>query len=172
MSSQRKCPSCGTVYGPEYNDTFCVCGVELEFADAEGATADTEVAAPEPAAATAPPPAGTPCLVLYGPDRRPLHYFPLVKDVTVIGRQDPVAGHFPDIDLTICLDLSSARRVSRAHALVLHSRQDDRFYLRPLAGNTGTQVEADMVPAQQDYPLTPGTRLVLGGSVRLKFEIA
>ena len=43
---------------------------------------------------------------------------------------------------------------------------------RPLAGNTGTQIEADMVPPLADYPLHPGTRLVLGGSVRFRFEIA
>ena len=57
------------------------------------------------------------------------------------------------------------------HALVLHLRQSDTFTLRPLAGNTGTQIEADLVPPQQDYPLRPGTRLVLGGTVRFKFEV-
>ena len=36
---------------------------------------------------------------------------------------------------------------------------------------TGTQVDADMVPALLDYPLAPGTRLILGGAVRFKFEI-
>jgi hypothetical protein len=29
-----------------------------------------------------------------------------------------------------------------------------------------------MVPAMADYPLTPGTRIILGGAVRFKFEIA
>jgi hypothetical protein len=171
MSSQRLCPCCGKTYGPDYTDTFCTCGIELEFADAGGAAAPTEVAAADPVTLANRPAAGTPCLVLYGTGRQPLHYFPLIQDVTVIGRQDAVAGHFPDIDLGACLDEADARRVSRAHALVLHSRQTDGFALRPLAGNTGTQVEAEMVAAQQDYPLTPGTRLVLGGAVRLKFEV-
>jgi hypothetical protein len=69
------------------------------------------------------------------------------------------------------VDPATARKVSRRHAAVLHSRADDRFHLRPLGGNTGTQVEADMVPALADYPLTPGTRFILGGAVRFKFEI-
>jgi hypothetical protein len=99
------------------------------------------------------------------------HYFPLVKDVTSIGRQDPVEGSFPDIDLTEWLDESATRRVSRQHALVLHSRANDSFALRPLAGNTGTQLEADMLPAQQDFPLLPGHHLILGGVARFKFEV-
>jgi hypothetical protein len=114
---------------------------------------------------------GTRCLVLYGPDKKPLRYFPLVKDVTMIGRQDAVRGHFPDIDLSEWLDETTARKVSRKHAILLHSRQSDAFSLRPLAGNTGTQIESDMVEALQDYPLTSGTRLVLGGAVRFKFEV-
>jgi hypothetical protein len=169
MTSLRTCPCCGKTYGPDYPDAFCVCGMELVFLDPAAAHATTAISPP----ATEPerPPPGTRCLVLYGPDRKPLHYFPLTRDVTVVGRQDPVAGHFPDIDLTAWLDEPSARKVSRSHALVLHSRLNDSFALRPLAGNTGTQVEAEMVPAQQDQPLRPGTRLVLGGAVRFKFEI-
>ena len=68
-------------------------------------------------------------------------------------------------------EAGTARKVSRRHALVLHSRADDSFSLRPLGGNTGTQIEADMVPPLNDYPLRPGTRFILGGGVRFKFEI-
>jgi hypothetical protein len=117
------------------------------------------------------PASGTRCLVLYGPDKKPLRYFPLAKDVTLIGRQDAVRGHFPDIDVSECLDETTARKVSRKHAVLLHSRADDRFILRPLAGNTGTQIEGDMVEALQDYRLESGTRLILGGTVRFKFEV-
>jgi hypothetical protein len=171
MSSVRNCPCCNKTYGPDYADTFCLCGVELEFADAGGAAAPTALMAPGPDKAVERPAPGARCLVLYGPDRQPLHYFPLSRDVTVVGRQDPVAGHFPDIDLSTWLDEGTARKVSRSHALVLHSRLNDTFALRPLPGNTGTQIEAEMVPPQQDYPLRPGTRMILGGAVRFKFEI-
>jgi hypothetical protein len=172
ISSQRRCPACGKTFEANYRDGFCTCGVELVFADPQASLAPTEVAPAWLLAQERPAP-GTRCLVLYGPDRKPLHYFPLgQKDVSVIGRQDALAGHFPDIDLGAWLDTVSARRISRAHALVLHSRANDSFALRPLPGNTGTQIEASMVAAQQDYPLRAGTRLILGGAVRFKFEIA
>ena len=108
---------------------------------------------------------------LYGPERQPLQYFPLTKDVTLIGRLDAVEGSFPDIDVRPFVDEATARKMSRRHALILRSRMADSYTLRPLPGNTGTQIEADMVPAQADYPLQPGTRMILGGAVRFKFEI-
>ena len=162
--STRACPSCGKTYTDDYRDTFCVCGVEL-LAKA------TEAEAAPPAAGPHRPPPGTRCLVLYGPERQPLQYFPLTKDVTLIGRLDAVEGSFPDIDVRPFVDEATARKMSRRHALILRSRVADSYTLRPLPGNTGTQIEADMVPAQADYALQPGTRLILGGAVRFKFEV-
>jgi hypothetical protein len=118
------------------------------------------------------PPAGTPCLVLYGPDKQPLQYFALSKDTTLIGRLDAVAGNFPDIDLDEWFDRGTIRKISRQHALILRSRANNSFMLRPLVGNTGTQLEADLILPQQDYPLKPGHRIILGGVIRLKFEVA
>jgi hypothetical protein len=120
--------------------------------------------APHPAAA------GPRYLVLYGADKKPIHSFPVVKDVTLIGRLDPLRGNFPDIDLGEWLEEASARKVSRKHAILLHTRATDGFCLRPLAGNTGTQIEQEMVEALKDHPLVPGTRLILGGVARFKFE--
>jgi hypothetical protein len=117
------------------------------------------------------PSQGKRCLVLYGADKKPIHAFPLGKDVILIGRRDPMRGNFPDIDVGEWLGASAARTVSRKHALVLHTRADDSFSLRPLAGNTGTQIEQDMVEPLKDYPLKAGIRLILGGTVRFKFEI-
>jgi hypothetical protein len=155
----RFCPSCGIVYDVEYTDAFCICGIELVGAP------------PEPSSAIAKPAAGTHCLVLYGADRQPRHYFALVKDVTLIGRLDAAAGNFPDIDLDEWLDAATTRKISRQHALVLRSRASGSYSLRPLAGNTGTQLEAEMVLPMQDYVLQPGQRLILGGVARFKFEI-
>ncbi len=118
------------------------------------------------------PPSGTPCLVLYGPDKQPLQYFALTKDATAIGRLDAVAGIFPDIDLDEWFDRATIRKISRHHAVILRTRATNTFALRPLAGNTGTQLDAQMVQPQQDYPLKPGHRIILGGVIRLKFEIA
>src|SRR5262249_56680816 len=92
--STRACPACGKTYAADYADTFCVCGGELVVsAPAEPGTAAPANAAVGPTR----PPAGTRCLVLYGADRKPVHYFPLTKDVTLIGRLDPVAGSLSDI---------------------------------------------------------------------------
>lgn len=163
--TERHCPGCGKRYGPDYHDSFCTCGVELSGGRARAA----QVA--QRAQVDRPPP-GTRCLVLYGQDRMPMRYFPLTKDVTLIGRLDAVQGSFPDIDVDAFVDAATARKVSRRHVLVLHSRADDTFRLRPLGGNTGTQIETDMVLPLVDYPLTPGTRFVLGGGVRFKLEIS
>src|SRR5262245_337263 len=145
-TAERTCPACGKRYAADYQDSFCTCGVELTVA--------VQVVPQKP-------PPGTRCLVLYGDDRQPRRWFPLTKDTTLIGRLDAVQGNFPDIDVDSCLEPALARKVSRRHALILHTRADDRWILRPLGGNTGTQVEIDMVPALADYALTPGTRIVL-----------
>jgi hypothetical protein len=183
------CPVCAKVYGPEYLDPFCECGTELVKELPQGAMFEDVPMAPilddipmapilddEPAREVkgrgVRPTPGTPCVVVYGPDKQPLQYFALAKDATLIGRLDAVAGNFPDIDLDEWFDRSITRRISRQHALILRSRATQTFALRPLAGNTGTQLETDMVQAQQDYPLRPGHRIVLGGVIRLKFEIA
>jgi hypothetical protein len=183
------CPVCAKVYGPEYLDPFCECGTELVKQLPKGAMFEDVPMAPilddipmapilddEPApdvkARGARPSPGTPCVVVYGPDKLPLQYFALTKDATLIGRLDAVAGNFPDIDLDEWFDRSITRRISRQHALILRSRATQTFALRPVAGNTGTQLETDMVQPQQDYPLRPGHRIVLGGVIRLKFEIA
>ncbi len=155
----RTCPNCGKSYPPSYADTFCACGVELTAPVPAGAT---EIERPAP---------GTPCLVLYGADRKPLRYFPLSRDVTLIGRLDPVQGNFPDVNVDACVDPASARKVSRRHALVLRSRADGSVRLRPLGGNTGTQIENDMVMPEADYLIAPGTRFILGGGVRFKYEV-
>jgi len=168
----RVCSMCGKAYGPEYADSFCLCGFELVASVSAPGPQPAPQAPPPPPVVLDKPPPGTRCLVLYGADRLPRHFFPLTKDVTSIGRQDPVEGSFPDIDLTEWLDETAARRISRQHALVLHARANDSFMIRPLSGNTGTQLEAEMLPAQQDFFLRPGHRLILGGVARFKFEIS
>ena len=105
------------------------------------------------------------------PNRQALHYFALAKDATLVGRLDAAKGNFPDIDLDEWLDAASARRISRQHALVLRSRATGSVTIRPLEGNTGTQIETEMVLPMNDYPLMPGQRLILGGVARFKFEI-
>jgi hypothetical protein len=168
----RYCPGCGIVYGSDYTDAFCICGAELSSVlpgSTEPAATGPEIPPTHPPPVR--PPTGTPSLVLYGADRRAIHFFPLTKDATLIGRLDAISGNFPDIDVDEWLDTPTARRISRQHALLLHSRATGTFALRPLPGNTGTQVETEMLLPGSDYPLKPGHRLILGGVARFKFEI-
>jgi len=195
------CPMCAAVYAPEHTDAYCVCGTELiKPAPAAGFAEDVPLAPILDEVPLAPilddgpildipeapileddaalknrgdkPSSGTPCLVLYGADRQPLKYFALEKDAILIGRLDAVAGNFPDIDLDQWFDRATTRKISRQHALILRSRATSGFVLRPLTGNTGTQLEMQMLLAMNDYPLRPGHRIILGGVIRLKFEIA
>jgi hypothetical protein len=201
----RHCPTCASVFGPEYTDAYCTCGTELVKPPPEVTPIDDEVPmapilddlpmapvfdddGPTLEMPTTPivepgehtelknraekPSPGTPCLVLYGTDKQPLRYFTLEKDAVLIGRLDAVAGNFPDIDLDEWFDRATIRKISRQHALILRTRATNTFVLRPLTGNTGTQLETQMLPAMQDYPLRPGHRIILGGVIRMKFEIA
>ena len=102
--------------------------------------------------------------------RQPVRYFPINKDVVVLGRQDAVRGDFPDLDLSSLVDESLSRKVSRRHAEVLRARDTQTFTLRPLPGNTGTQVGKELAQPGQNYPLTDGTPIILGGVIWLKFE--
>ena len=171
-SGRRICPLCSATYEAAYADEFCCCGGELivdtGIAPLPGRP-EARSASPLPPAKPARPPTGTVCLVVYS-EREPIHYCTIDKDVTIIGRGDPVRGDFPDLDLGELLDSSVALKVSRKHAMVLRSRDKQLYVLRPLAGNTGTQIEKDLATALQDYPLSNGTRIVLGGVVRIKFD--
>jgi hypothetical protein len=172
-TGRRECPDCRTTYEPDYPDGFCACGGELRPLAPNGPVPEMTSPVREEKAAPIPPIAGTACLVVYSAERKPLHYHPLDKDVTIIGRTDPVRGDFPDLDLTPFLAEVEARRISRKHAMVLRSRETQTYVLRPLAKNTGTQIETQIAPELQDHPLKDGTRIVLGGGcVRIKFEIA
>ena len=87
-----------------------------------------------------------------------------------MGRQDAVRGDFPDLDLAGLLDESAARKVSRRHAELLRARSTQSYLLRPLPGNTGTQVGKELATPGKEYPLIDGTPIVLGGAVWMKFE--
>jgi hypothetical protein len=162
----RVCPSCNKTYGADYNDSFCDCGTELI-----DAPPPPPPEPPKPTAAPQRPPAGTRCLVLYGPDKQPVRYFALDRDAMLVGRLDPASGCFPEIDVGEWVDQATARKVSRKHALILRLRNSDKFTLRALPGNTGTQVEKRLLAASEEAPLTNGTRVILGGAVRFKFEV-
>lgn len=184
---ERECPACGLTFGATHQDEFCSCGTELQ-ARASSSTTPTgpssppavslppipspPVLAPVELSGTTRPPVGTVCLVVYSDTkpRQPVRYFPLNKDVVVLGREDAVRGDFPDLDLGSLVDESLSRKVSRRHAEVLRARDTQTFSLLAFPGNTGTQVGKELAHPGQSYPLTEGTPIVLGGVIWLKFE--
>ena len=69
--NSRLCPGCGKVFGPEYADAFCTCGMELVMI--APVAADESSALPRGESRPKNPAPGTPCLVLYGADKLPIH---------------------------------------------------------------------------------------------------
>ena len=179
--SERICNACGKVYSDAFQDEFCECGSELSTLPVNGTAAAAANAAPKtppPFSPSSPTPevtqapaSGSKCLVTYSVDRKPIHHFVIDKDVTIIGRNDPVRNIFVDLDFSEFLEPDLSRKVSRRHAMVLRSRENMSMVFRPMEGNTGTQIEGTIAEPGQDYPLTDGTRIILGGAVRIKFEI-
>jgi hypothetical protein len=177
-AGKRLCPACRRHFDSDYADSFCICGTAL-VPDLE---LELEQAPPPPALLEAPDtedraevaialPAGVARLIVYSAELQPIHTLPLDRDVTRIGRDDPVRGDFVDLDVGRLFDAATARKVSRKHALILRSRETGTYLLRPLARNTGTQVGNELARDLVDYPLADGTRIVLGGVVRLKFHL-
>jgi hypothetical protein len=173
VSGPRACPACGKRYDAAYADSFCDCGTALVAdteplpdIDLEPARAPVDLPLEREEARTA---EYRPRLVVYSADRQPIHTVILDRDVTRIGRTDAVRGDFVDLDVSGLFDAETARKVSRKHCVVLRSRETQAYSLRPLAGNTGTQVGSELAAELTDYPLEDGTRIVLGGVVRIKF---
>ncbi len=93
-----------------------------------------------------------------------LKVFQVFKEITLIGRQDPVTGITPDIDLT---DEDVKRSVSRRHAKLIHS--NGTFYLAEEVGTlNGTYVNGKRIPTGILTPIKSGAQVGFG-MLRLKF---
>lgn len=97
-------------------------------------------------------------------DEETLKIYPVFKEITLIGRNDPVTGHSPDIDLT---ELDTLRSVSRRHAKLIY--KDGMFYLMEEPGTlNGTFVNNKRIQPGVHVPLRSG--MIIGfGMIRLKF---
>jgi CRP-like cAMP-binding protein len=93
-----------------------------------------------------------------------LNVFPVYKEISLIGRKDPVTGITPDVDLT---EEDVKRSVSRRHAKLIIS--NGQFYLAEEVGTlNGTFINAKRLPTGILTPLKTGS--VVGfGMLRLKF---
>jgi CRP-like cAMP-binding protein len=93
-----------------------------------------------------------------------LHVFPVFKEISLIGRRDPVTGITPDVDLT---DEDVKRSVSRRHAKLIYS--NGQFFLAEEVGTlNGTFINNKRLATGILTALKSGS--VVGfGMLRLKF---
>ncbi len=97
-------------------------------------------------------------------DEESLQVFPVYKEITLVGRGDPVTGHTPDVDLT---DEDIKRSVSRRHAKLIY--QNGNFFLAEEPGTlNGTFVNNKKIQSGVMVPLKSGV-IVGFGMIRLKF---
>lgn len=93
-----------------------------------------------------------------------LKVFPVFKDISLIGRRDPVTGIVPDVDLT---EDDVKRSVSRRHAKLIHS--NGQFYIVEEVGTlNGTFVAGKRIPTGILTPIKSGLHVGFG-TLRLKF---
>ena len=173
------CPSCG--HPNVSGSAFCEnCGAQLSQPPAPPPAAVPPPAAPPvapPVSAppvvqqpvTPPPPAPVPPVAAAGAVTGRLVIqssnvslpVPPGKQVVVIGREDPVSGIFPDIDL----DPYGAQDegVGRRHAQLVF--QGGQVCIEDLESVNGTVLNKKRVPPRQPLPLTDGDELRLGKMV-------
>jgi len=91
--------------------------------------------------------------------------FPPGKTEIVIGREDPVSGVFPDIDLTY--HGGDEGGVSRRHARIfVHGTQ---FFIEDLNSTNSTYVNQQRLTPGQPHPLNTGDEIQVG-RLKLNFD--
>jgi hypothetical protein len=114
------------------------------------------VVPPEPVVAPPPAPASVARLVLdEGGRELPL---PNDKAEIIVGREDPISGIFPEIDLTPFGGEGGG--VSRQHARI--SRSDGQWMITDLNSTNYTRVDGNKLDPSLPAPLRDGTRILFG----------
>jgi hypothetical protein len=118
-------------------------------------TSAPPVAAPAPAASGAAPMAAPHLLIEENGTELPL---PTDKHEIIIGREDPISGIFPEIDLTPYGGESGG--VSRQHARINHDA--DQWTLTDLNSTNYTRVDGTKIDPSVPVPIKDGARLQFG----------
>lgn len=93
-----------------------------------------------------------------------LKVFPIYREISLVGRRDPVTGITPDVDLT---DEDVKRSVSRRHAKLIFS--NGQFYLAEEVGTlNGTFINGKRIPTGVLTPIKAGYQVGFG-MLRFKF---
>jgi len=137
------CPVCGQPVAP--GDVFCSsCGASLKAAPA-----------PAPEAVVPAPPSGGPRLIVAATGAE----IPLpAKAEILIGREDPVSGIFPDLDLTP--HGGEEEGVSRRHARLFVEGSD--YFIEDLDSTNHTLVNKQRLTPRTRHPLKAGDEIRLG----------
>ncbi len=92
-----------------------------------------------------------------------------VRDKIVIGRGDPVANFYPDLDLTPYGGQEGG--VSRRHAAVIRDDETQALYLEDLGSTNGTRINGFLLEPRRRYRLCDGDEIELG-RVRVTLRFA
>ena len=93
-----------------------------------------------------------------------LKVFPIYREISLVGRKDPVTGITPDVDLT---EEDVKRSVSRRHAKLICS--NGQFYIAEEVGTlNGTFINGKRIPTGVLTPIKSGAQVGFG-MLRFKF---
>lgn len=98
-------------------------------------------------------------------NRQPVMRLAIDMDEVLIGRRDPVADAYPDLDLS---DLDPEAHISRKHAYIYRQNKNYTLYA---VSNAGTQLNADLLDLGDRRALNDGDVIVLAGKIAMKFEL-
>jgi hypothetical protein len=83
-----------------------------------------------------------------------------VKDRIILGRADPVASFYPDLDLTPYGGQEGG--VSRRHAVIIQDHENQSLYLEDLNSTNGTRINGFTLEARRRYRLRDGDEIEVG----------
>lgn len=98
-------------------------------------------------------------------NRQPVHTHFIETDETLVGRRDPVADSYPEMDLT---DWDETSHVSRKHVYIYRQNRNYQLYV---VSNSGTQLNAELLNLGDRRALKGGDVIVLAGKFAMKFEV-
>jgi pSer/pThr/pTyr-binding forkhead associated (FHA) protein len=83
-----------------------------------------------------------------------------VRDRIVLGRGDPVASFYPDLDLSPYGGQEGG--VSRRHAAIIQDEENKALYVEDLDSTNGTRINGFSLEPRRRYRLRDGDELELG----------
>ncbi len=98
-------------------------------------------------------------------NRQPVESYEVASDELLIGRRDPIANAFPDIDVS---QFDAEGQISRKHAYIYRQHKNYTLYV---ISNTGTQLNSELLELGQRRTLKDGDVIILAGKLAMKFQI-